>query len=190
MAKNGLATDTLAAELFADITRADLSLTFRPQVLTPLKAIPGFQNQCNGFYHHLFTATATLSFIAISRLFDSPHGRLSVTLEDLVNRVEKEKARQHFQIWREAAAFRTKIKGVRNKIAKARGNVFAHKSYLEEVPKVAWADLENAQAEAVRILTWYGWYYGHGYSFRVPGYAQDCNRFIQAQKSIKWVLER
>lgn len=187
MAKKELAHDKLASELFADITRAELALKFRPQVIAPLMEIPGYQNQCNSVIHHMFTATVTLLFMTISRLFDPPHGRLSVTLEDLVDRVEKEKATSHFGIWREAAAFRKTIKGVRSSLAKARGNIFAHRSYLEKVPKVVWADLENAHAVAVKILAWYGWYYGHAYSFLVSGYAEDCDRFIAAQKSIKWV---
>ena len=189
MAKNKLALDKLASELFADITRSDLSLKIRPRVLAPLMALAGFQNQCKGFYHHLFTATATLSFMAISRLFDPPHGRLSVTLEDLVDRVEREKAGHH-SIPGEAAAFRSRIKGVREKIAKARGNVFAHKSYLEAVPNVVWADLESAHDEAKRILTWYGSCFGHAYMFRVPGYDQDCQRFVDAQKSVNWMSTR
>lgn len=175
-----ISTDTLATELHTDITRTDLSLIFRETVLTPLHSNTRFQAKCRGAYSHMAVATLTHTFMSLARMFDEPNGRFSVTLDQVVDRVADNSV-ERTHIKGEADQFHREIKTYRRKLARLRNNVFAHKTFLNSLPRVPWSDLEEGRDLAKKIMEWYGSEFGHAYSYRVPGFNSDCQRFLKTQ---------
>jgi hypothetical protein len=184
MGKNKIELDKLASELFTDITRADMSLSIQPNVMARIFPHKEVWRPYNGFYAHLVDATAAHSFMIVARLFDEPTSRFSVTLESLVRRINQAAStRPH--ILKTGEDYLARIYAQRAKLAKVRNSVFAHRvAYPGPLPKVQWAELEDARDLAKEILQWYGSEHGHAYSFRVPGFQADCRRFVELQFSL------
>lgn len=172
-------TDDLATELHADIARADLSLGFRELVLSPLHSNAEFQAKCRGAYSHMTSATLTHVFMTLSRIFDAPTSRFSVTLEQLVERVVEKKG-SNIPVIRDAPQHLKSIRTHRKNLAHLRNTVFAHKNYQNKISQVSWSDLEDVRSAAKKILEWYGYESGHAYSYHVPGFNSDCGRFLKA----------
>lgn len=172
-------TDDLATELHMDIARADLALGFRGLVLSPLHSNTEFQVKCRGAHSHMASATLTHVFMTLSRIFDAPTSRFSVTLEQLVERVVEKKGTS-IPVIRDAPQHLKNIRMHRKKMARLRNTVFAHKNNQNKISQVSWSDLENVRDAAKKILEWYGYESGHAYSYHVPGFNSDCRRFLKA----------
>lgn len=172
-------TDELAHALHEDITRADLGLLYRGAVLEPLQKTD-FQMRYKNVFIQMVVATMTHSFMSVARLYDKAKSPFSITLEQLVNRVARERA-GHLKAPREAAEHLKAIATTRERLARVRGNVFAHKAYDKEIPQITWNDLEEACDLAKRILVWYGSHFGQLYSFQLSGFGADSKRFVEAQ---------
>lgn len=180
MAKS-IQLDKLASELFSDITQSEMSLSVWWNVMAQLFPNKELERHFSGFHWHLYQATATHSFMMVSRMFDEPVGRFSVTLEELVGRVGREKKEQpHVQS--AVATYRARVQGMRKKLTKVRNTVFAHRAvYPGPRPKMEWGDLRDASTLAKEILDWYGREFGHAYNYRVPGFELDCSNYVGAQ---------
>lgn len=172
--------DRLASELFSEITQSEMSLSVWWNVMAQLFPNKELERHFNGFHWHLYQATATHSFMMVSRMFDEPTSRFSVTLEELVGRVGREKIEQaHVQS--AVAAYRERIRGMRNKLTKVRNTVFAHRVAYPGRPKMEWGDLRDASTLAKEILDWYGSEFNQSYNYRVPGFELDCSNYVGAQ---------
>ena len=161
--KKRIELEKLASELHTDITRASMSLQVRSDVLEPL--FKDFGTEFKGFYNHLFTATSMLSFMTLSRIFDKPKGRFSVTLEELVKQVMEAKP-NHPKVKEKAGALINEIQDVRDHLAPLRNNIFAHRNYYtQKLPDVRCSDLTDALGKAKEILNWYGSCFGQSFIY-------------------------
>lgn len=178
MTAKGISIEKLGSELFADITRAHLALLFHRQVIIPLVRAPDFLRDCGGVFRHLSVSTLTLAFMTLARMYDEPTSRFSVTLQQLVDGVARDYANDP-EVVKAAKSFTAQIKAYRKKLARLRSTVFAHKVHQDSGGLVRWADLETGCDLSKSILEWYGQQTGDAYSYRVPGFETDCQRFVE-----------